>query len=108
MQSHEINCLFSFFNLGLAVIMPTPDQCSGLNSTMHTGEEKEIKSNQTESDKRLAAYVVHKVSYILMHCRNKVIQDLLEQKQKELSGSLLARYFYHCTYMCRHILLLLQ
>ena len=45
--------------------MPTPDQCNGssLSSTMHTGEnKKEMKSNQTESDRRFV--VTHRVSYI--------------------------------------------
>ena len=91
--------------LGLAVIMPTPDQCSGPSSPMHTSKNtKETKSDQTDSDKRFAEYptVVHRVSLILMHCRNKVIQDLLEHKQKELSGSLLATYFYNCMYIYKY------
>lgn len=41
--------------LGLAVIMPTPDQCSGSNSPIHTSENtKEMNSNQTDTDKRFA------------------------------------------------------
>ena len=98
-------CIHMSIHVGLAVIMPTPDQCSGPSSPMHTSKNtKETKSDQTDSDKRFDEYptVVHRVSLILMHCRNKVIQDLLEHKQKELSGSLLASYFYNCMYIYKY------
>lgn len=84
--------------------MPTPDQCNGssLNPTRHIDEnKKEMKGNQTESDRRFA--VIHTVSYsysVKFVNRNKIIQDLLERKQKELSGPLLASYFYNCKYNC--------
>ena len=92
--------------------MPTPDQCSGSNSPMHTAGEnaKETNSNQIDTNKRFAvscSYICRPQSFmiILMHCRNKVIQDLLEHKQKQLSGSLLATYFYNCMHIATTIII---
>lgn len=87
--------------------MPTPDQCNGSTSTEHAGKDKnEIMSNQSESDcKRFAVHLRAPYIWMYMCHRNKIIQDLLERKQKELSGSLLASYFYNC--MCKHFYKLL-
>lgn len=72
--------------------MPTPDQC------VHAEKERETASNQTESDHKRSA-LSHGVSHNLFQesCyRNKAIQDFLQRKQKELSLSLIASYFYNC------------
>ena len=79
--------------------MPTPDQLSSFSSTMHSGETKK-RSNQAETDRRFAVpYIRTYVQLKYRIYRNEIIQDLLERKRKELSGSLLASYFYNCKCM---------